>query len=337
MMKQGGNAQIRRFFKRLEIENSPLQTLYCTKAAEHYREKLKERVDKVLSGEIMSEKRSRSEKSKLPQSPASPPLPSPPPTKSITANIITARFNTGPMGMTLTKDFRDQAFVSKLVPGGNAQQQGIKVGDIVISVAGKTMGSYEEIMHMIPLMPRPLELSLTRVETSPSKTENIHHSKSDTALFSMKQDHQKVQSDSGTSALQVPVPGIRGTKALDLSQSENSTYSKAKPRTSANLSCHPMKQASKTVKLLRKGLKDVDLADGNEEDDSEQSDNNDIDEDNDEEANVDENEVDTPHDHVNHSQQSIGPNKMNTDISPSESSTSQESEKSKNPLEVLFQ
>lgn len=280
MMKQGGNAQIRRFFKRLEIDNSPLQTLYCTKAAEHYREKLRERVDKVLSGEIVSEKRSKSEKMKI-QHPTSPPLPPPPPSKSITANVITARFGAGPMGMTLTKDYRDQAYISKLVPGGQAQQQGIKVGDIVISVAGKTMGSYDEIMHMIPLMPRPLELVLTRVEATAHAPEPIHHSKSDTALLNMHRDLQPTApSSTNVSTPVVPVPSIRGTKlGLDLKPSTaNESKSKVKS--------HPMKQATKAVQLLRKGMKGVEVADDDEDDDSDEgcSDDEDDEDDEDEDA-----------------------------------------------------
>ena len=30
-MRQGGNGQVRNFFSKIEIVNSPVQTLYCTK------------------------------------------------------------------------------------------------------------------------------------------------------------------------------------------------------------------------------------------------------------------------------------------------------------------
>ena len=46
--------------RRLQIENSPITTLYSTKGATHYRNKLKERVEKVLSGEISSERKRQS-------------------------------------------------------------------------------------------------------------------------------------------------------------------------------------------------------------------------------------------------------------------------------------
>ena len=47
MMRQGGNGQIREFYKKLQIENSPITILYSTKGADHYRDRLRERADKV--------------------------------------------------------------------------------------------------------------------------------------------------------------------------------------------------------------------------------------------------------------------------------------------------
>jgi ADP-ribosylation factor GTPase-activating protein 1 len=49
IMRQGGNSQIRSFFAKMNIENSPIETLYRTKAAKYYREKLKERAEKVIT------------------------------------------------------------------------------------------------------------------------------------------------------------------------------------------------------------------------------------------------------------------------------------------------
>lgn len=127
MMRQGGNQQIRRFFQKIEIENSPVQTLYCTKGASHYRERLRERVEKIMSGEIKSEKRVIFSPKK--------PLPNQLPKNSLNSiengQMITTKgssntktetfrimFADGPMGMTLTKDSKDMALVSKLIPGG---------------------------------------------------------------------------------------------------------------------------------------------------------------------------------------------------------------------------
>jgi len=125
MMRQGGNSQVRKFFQKIEIENSPIQTLYCTKGASHYRDRLRERVDKIMSGEIKSEKRllisspkktsvvrqdTIDKSSGLNNSQASP--------NSVRTEFLKIMFPEGPMGMTLTKDHRELALVSKLLPGG---------------------------------------------------------------------------------------------------------------------------------------------------------------------------------------------------------------------------
>ena len=60
MMRQGGNGQIREFYKKLQIENSPITILYSTKGANHYRDRLKERADKVISFPFLQKKLSQS-------------------------------------------------------------------------------------------------------------------------------------------------------------------------------------------------------------------------------------------------------------------------------------
>jgi len=169
MMRQGGNTQIRDFFKRLQIENSPITTLYSTKGATHYRSKLKERVQKVLSGEISSDR-----KNQMNTTTYATPTKTPTKTKEIAnkidnkkvkESIITQHivFGPGSMGMTITKDYKGGAVVSKLVPQGAAQEKGVKLGDAVIGVAGKALQDFDEIMHMIPCMIRPLQLTFARV------------------------------------------------------------------------------------------------------------------------------------------------------------------------------
>lgn len=176
MMKQGGNGQIRTFFKKLEIENSPVQILYCTKGASLYRDKLKERVEKIIKGEIKPERRVI-KKARSPSKDES---------KGFVDSLLdqsqnglknnkddmayTVSFEAGTMGMTLTKDYRDFAVISKLAPGGAAQIANVRVGDYIIGVAGRSLHNYDEIMHMIPCMPRPLDIKFCRV--------HLHHSKS---------------------------------------------------------------------------------------------------------------------------------------------------------------
>lgn len=180
MMRQSGNAQIREFFCKMQIENSPIETLYRSKAAAHYREKLKERAEKVLSGELSSEhviqqKMKKSSAKNLAQNAinsnpkgVNPKLP-----KKIKSKeeldqheYFDVRFGDGPMGLTLTKDRNDYALISRIIPAGAAANVGVHVGDIVVGVAGKAVRDYDEIMHMIPCMARPLTLRIERVRES---------------------------------------------------------------------------------------------------------------------------------------------------------------------------
>lgn len=158
MMRQGGNSQIRRFFSKLEIGKEPIQSLYCSKAAVHYREKLKERVSKIMNGEISSVKRNIP---KLPSSDVDDRIHEKQPSKK--AFVYSVLFGEGPMGMTLTKDHKERAAVSKLVEKGPAQANGIKVGDFVVGVGGRMASTYSEIMILITGFNRPIELKFSRV------------------------------------------------------------------------------------------------------------------------------------------------------------------------------
>lgn len=334
MMKQGGNSQIRRFFKKIGIDNTPIQTLYCTKAAEHYREKLKERVDKIASGEIVMERKVSSERlTKRTISNDSAGMSKGP---SVQHHVITAKFGPGPMGMTLTKDYRDHAIVSRLVPGGPAQQQGVKVGDIAIGIAGKTLGSYDEIMHMIPLMPRPLDVRFSREKSvndqsprhdsgssSSATATGIITSRSDPALFGMDSsrfpaaqqllrntDSPDLTSSASASSAHNSsssnvLSGVKGTRAVDLNsiadpakQLPPKPTNKTKGLNKAS-SSHPMSNAKVAKIKLLKGSKLRPSAEGEEEDEDEDSDVEnrvDLDEDEDEEGNEDENEDDDEED-----------------------------------------
>ena len=186
MMRQGGNGQIREFFKKLQIESTPITTLYSTKGASSYRDKLRERAEKVLSGEIPYERRvfhrpapppapppvpaatttsdvavshttapaapplsptlSVTPEATAPPSPATsphappappaqpshpfppqharPPTPRAAPKEAQTVDFLEARFAAGPMGVSLTRDLRGAAVVSRVLPAGPAQRQG---------------------------------------------------------------------------------------------------------------------------------------------------------------------------------------------------------------------
>jgi hypothetical protein len=180
MMVQGGNGQIKRFFNKVGIENGPIQSVYTTKGASHYREKLKERVEKVMSGEISSERKSSKNISQLEtESPSS----SKKSDSSPHDEYYDAAFGEGTMGMTLTKH-RGKAVVSKLVSGGMAQSNGVKVGDYIVCVAGAHMEEYDDIMHKITTENRPIVLRFARYQKNSPKrpTEHLQHSYSATSF-----------------------------------------------------------------------------------------------------------------------------------------------------------
>lgn len=160
MMKYGGNGQIHDYFKKLNLENSSIEVLYLTKGVALYREKLKERVEKILSGEITVEiarpftshpSMDFSHDKTTPQISTD---------KAIYHEAI---FDTGPMGITLTKDYKGRAMVSKIVPGGAGALKGVQINDNVIGIMGKAISEYDEVMHMILCMERPIRLTFSRI------------------------------------------------------------------------------------------------------------------------------------------------------------------------------
>jgi hypothetical protein len=122
LMRQGGNGQIREFYKKLQLENSPIPILYSTKGANHYRERLRERAEKIISGEITPERR-RSFKSEKTNDNGHDLNKKSSPRKEgyQTADFLTVSFCEGTMGLTLTKDTKGAAVVSRLVSGGAAE------------------------------------------------------------------------------------------------------------------------------------------------------------------------------------------------------------------------
>lgn len=269
-MKQGGNAQIRRFFHKLSIDNNPIQHLYCTKGAEHYREKLKERVDKIMSGEIVPEKRNTHRHAASPAIPTTSSSAKSSQSAAPVGNQFTAKFGEGSMGMTLTKDFRESAVVSKLIPGGQAQQNNVKVGDFVIRIAGKTMSNYDEIMHMIPLMSRPLEISFNRIQAAAkvSKPEPIQSSKSDSALPALNRgatnnfSNTKNTTDNNSKS----VPRVAASSSDLTNQATTKVAGKQSPPTTSKTS--PTSKNENSVSSSIKRAKAA-LQDDNDDDESE--------------------------------------------------------------------
>jgi ADP-ribosylation factor GTPase-activating protein 1 len=232
MMRQGGNGQVRRFFKKLEIDNSPIHILYCTKGAEHYREKLKERVEKIMNGEIKSEKRLVKKKSFTEEKSIAT-------SSSAETPTFDVSFGEGPLGLTLTKDYKERASVSRLVPAGAAQLAGVLVGDFIVGVAGKKLSNYDEIMHMIPCMGRPLTLKFGRIPTPKSSKashstsathDHIHSSRSEPNLAqsSLYRSPESTQRKHPPSSLTIKVSS--SAEPLQAEEPKKETLSKPIPR-----------------------------------------------------------------------------------------------------------
>lgn len=157
MMLQGGNSQLHEYFEKLKIETSAIsvEKLYQTRASAHYREKLREKVcflalDKGLSDFCLNnESNLKTSKSQI--------YPSDPVTK-----IMIGTFAEGPLGMTLAQSENGGAYVSCVSKNGCAEKCGITEMDVVISVAGRSMTDFEEIMDSIPFVHRPMRIEFSR-------------------------------------------------------------------------------------------------------------------------------------------------------------------------------
>lgn len=199
MMKQGGNGQLQDFLQKLRINITPQLDAYVSHVADRYRLLLKDRVSKIVAGEIPSEPYRKNVVSdsrvvlgtpnvsvlnsahKLHnntiQSIITPSTSSDPNANSIQSvqqsNIslppaakIAITFEESSLGMTLVKDSRDCAVVSKLVVGGQGQLKGVHIGDVVVSVADQEMRKFSDILNSIKSSIRPLNISFIRVASA---------------------------------------------------------------------------------------------------------------------------------------------------------------------------
>ena len=158
-MKQGGNRQFRLFLESLDIGRAPIEVLYRSKVASLYRAKLRKQVDNILEGKPVGTTISESlelHRRVLVDSRIEA-------TNRPSISRYTVMFPVGVMGMTVSKDPADnRAYISRLVEGGEADQSGVLVGDYVDGVAGKYISDFDIVMHMIPLMPRPVQIMFSR-------------------------------------------------------------------------------------------------------------------------------------------------------------------------------
>lgn len=160
MMIQGGNRQFRLFLESLDIHNPPIEVLYHSKAASLYRAKLRRQVENTLNGIAVGVTIAQS--LELNHHAHVDPWASHHERQLVSRYAVL--FPEGQMGMTVTKDPADnRAYVSRIVEGGAADRGGVQVGDYVDGVAGKYISDFDIVMHMIPLMPRPVQLIISRV------------------------------------------------------------------------------------------------------------------------------------------------------------------------------
>lgn len=181
MMRQGGNGQIKRYFRKMETDQSTIYTLYASKVSDHYRQLLKERVLKVLSGEIQATRRLTK---KVDRSASDTAL-----RRASEDNYrdrvgssfeaLDVVFSTGPMGMTIANDHMHRAVVSKVVIDGPADHARVLVGDCITSIDGKSTEDYEHVMQLIMNGPRPISLRFSRlVRHSQQQQQQISRSRS---------------------------------------------------------------------------------------------------------------------------------------------------------------
>lgn len=81
---------------------------------------------------------------------------------------VECTFWEGPIGMTLVKDESCRAVVAKLVANGPAEKKGVCIGDIVGSIRGQSFLTYEELMDLILLLPRPIQIQFLRLQVDDS-------------------------------------------------------------------------------------------------------------------------------------------------------------------------
>jgi hypothetical protein len=64
--------------------------------------------------------------------------------------------------MTLSRDEKGQACVQRLVPDGTAEAVGVQVGDVIVTVAGKKLSDFDEVLKAMRQSPRPLLITMIR-------------------------------------------------------------------------------------------------------------------------------------------------------------------------------
>lgn len=149
MLRQGGNARLRKFFAR-NVHNGPLTTRYLSHNAGIYRDTLSQYVEGLI--------KQREHSSNSGQ------------------NYFDVKVPEGPIGLTLIKNAKGQAIVSNVVDNGIAHQGGVGVSDQVVGVLGMSLEKYEDIMELLVSSSRPLTITFRR-RVSPSSNASASSSR----------------------------------------------------------------------------------------------------------------------------------------------------------------
>jgi len=75
-----------------------------------------------------------------------------------------------PLGLSLSKSIDGNTVVTRIVPGGEAERVGVQVGTYVIGVNGTDVSKFDEIMALVPKLPRPVRFKFRK----PLDTRNRH-------------------------------------------------------------------------------------------------------------------------------------------------------------------
>jgi S1-C subfamily serine protease len=77
-------------------------------------------------------------------------------------NIFSVEFLSFPLGFTISVSHSGDAEVTKVVSGGQAERQGIMVGDVVIGRNRNFPQKFDEVMELVRSTSFPLTLHLRR-------------------------------------------------------------------------------------------------------------------------------------------------------------------------------
>lgn len=153
-MLLGGNRQLKSFFERQRIENSAPNVLYRTKQAAYYREQLAAQVNETLG----------KRKIMLSQ-----------PEKTGPVLDFDVEIRTESLGASLTRALPppgqvpiqqsgngSMPLVTRVKSNSVAASAGLRVGDYVVAMNGRSVVDYDEFVSLFPRTPRPLRLTVRR-------------------------------------------------------------------------------------------------------------------------------------------------------------------------------